>query len=150
MKPAVKSIEPPQCEGDHFFENRCNACGGSQPDGMCAICPHMPFTYGPNGIEQNDTKAEHFARRPCCHCGSSNLRTVRVHRGSLLKSAAPGVNDEIEIIDDNNFAWGRIRVTERAPISLRITKASIFLSPDQLDVIAEECRALAAILRSRR
>jgi hypothetical protein len=66
----VEVVEQPQCDGDHFFENRCSVCGGSQPDGPCEICPHI----GPQRV----CSAEHFARRPCRHCGSSNLRTVRV------------------------------------------------------------------------
>ena len=60
----------PKCEGDHFFENWCNACGGAQPDGPCEVCPHI----GPQEV----CSAQHFARRPCRACKSTSLRTVRV------------------------------------------------------------------------
>lgn len=62
--------ESRRCPGEHFFENVCNACGSAQPDGPCAVCPHI----GPQRV----CSAQHFARRPCRACGSSDLRTVRV------------------------------------------------------------------------
>lgn len=62
--------EPPQCEGDHYFEEVCQRCGAAKPGGPCAVCPHI----GPTSA----ASAEHFARRPCLKCGSADLRSVRV------------------------------------------------------------------------
>lgn len=68
--PTNEPIEPQRCEGDHYFEELCLACGAAKPSGPCAVCPHMP--------PQWRASAEHFARRPCHKCGSSKLRSVRV------------------------------------------------------------------------
>jgi Zn finger protein HypA/HybF involved in hydrogenase expression len=66
--PGLNVAVTPMCEGDHFFEDRCNACGAAQPSGMCEVCPHMPW----------DSPHGHYIRRPCRACGSPNLRTQRV------------------------------------------------------------------------
>lgn len=63
-------IVTPQCEGDHSFEEVCLVCGAAKPNGPCSVCPHIG--------SQSQCSAEHFARRPCHKCGSTNLRTVRV------------------------------------------------------------------------
>jgi hypothetical protein len=68
--PDYGTVHPQQCEGDHFFEELCLACGAAKPDGPCAVCPHI------GTAEQ--CSAEHFHRRPCLKCGSTNLRSVRV------------------------------------------------------------------------
>lgn len=75
---APEVIEKPRAEGDHYFEDWCNACGAGQPSGECSVCPHLPVGYGPGGYGAIDTNAEHYARRPCQSCGSTDLRSVRV------------------------------------------------------------------------
>lgn len=36
---SLPEVVPSRCEGDHFFENHCNACDAAQPDGPCEVCP---------------------------------------------------------------------------------------------------------------
>lgn len=72
--------QPPRAEGEHYFEDWCNACGAGQPSGECSVCPHLPFGIGGKPV---DTKAEHYARRPCSSCGSVDLRSVRVRCNHL-------------------------------------------------------------------
>ena len=74
---AADVVEPQRCDGDHTFEDVCNDCGGAQPSGLCAVCPHLPMLAG-----QRYNKREHYARRPCPQCGCHNLRTVRVRARS--------------------------------------------------------------------
>ena len=52
--------------------------------------------------------------------------------------------DTIEVVDEQHNNYGRIRIREP------MCKASVFLSPDQLEQHALECFALAAAIRARR
>lgn len=52
-------------------------------------------------------------------------------------------NDSIELIDDHNGLGARIRIRERAG------KASIYLSPGQLEEHARACLEFAEAMRSR-
>jgi hypothetical protein len=65
---AAAEMHEQKIEGDHAFENVCQACGAHQEDGPCSICPHLP----------GFAAEEHFSRRPCRACGSTKLRAVRV------------------------------------------------------------------------
>ena len=66
----LPEVVPARCEGDHYFENICNDCDHAQPDGPCSVCPHLG--------SPEVCAAQHYARRPCRNCKSSNLRAVRV------------------------------------------------------------------------
>lgn len=56
------------------------------------------------------------------------------------------LGDEIELVDENNGLYARIRVRERVDNR----KASIFLTPDQLVEHAHDCIVLARAMRHRR
>jgi hypothetical protein len=56
--------------------------------------------------------------------------------------------DEIDVLDENNGLYGRIRVREHSRDGGR--KASIFLTPDQLEEHAAACIALAENMKDRR
>lgn len=59
--------------------------------------------------------------------------------------------DEIEVRDENQANYGRIRIRERQNSSASgMVKASIFLTPTQLVEHAHECMRLAISLRNRR
>lgn len=61
-------------------------------------------------------------------------------------NSAINLGDEIELVDEHNGLYARIRIREKSAA----TKASIFLAPDQLEEFGRECLALAEDMRSRR
>jgi len=59
-------------------------------------------------------------------------------------------DDSIEVIDENG-RWARIRIRERQGGGLAdFVKASIFLTPDQLEEHGKRCIQLAESMRERR
>lgn len=52
--------------------------------------------------------------------------------------------DEIELIDEHNGLYARIRVREGSG------KASMFITPDQLEEFGRECLTLAENMKGRR
>ena len=65
-----------------------------------------------------------------------------------MKSAVPNTNDEIEVVEEKDGPWARVRIRESQGMS-GIRKCSIFLPPDQLEEHARECLAIAAKIRGR-
>lgn len=64
---------------------------------------------------------------------------------SNIQTEHAGSKDSIEVIDENNGIWARVRVREQ-----RLGKASIFLTPDELETHGRACVELARNMRERR
>lgn len=67
---------------------------------------------------------------------------------TTFKSSAPNTDDEIEILGSDGAipGYGRIRIRERQGAS-GTEKCSIFLTPDQLESIGDQCRRIAEAIR---
>ncbi len=68
---------------------------------------------------------------------------------STIQNQNAGSKDTIEVIDESTGLWARVRVRESGRTGL-LGKASIFLSPDELDAHGRACIALAADMKARR
>lgn len=64
---------------------------------------------------------------------------------SDIKTDRAGSIDSIEVIDENNGLWARVRVREQ-----RLGKASIYLTPSELEQHGRACIALAEDMKARR
>jgi hypothetical protein len=64
-----------------------------------------------------------------------------------MKSNVKNSDDEIEILDMPGDTYARVRIRERG--TTWSAKASVFLGPDQLQVLAQECLTMARRIYER-
>jgi hypothetical protein len=65
----------------------------------------------------------------------------------MKMTSAVNVNDEIEAFNMPGVSYARIRIREHG--TTWSAKASVFLGPEQLETLAQECLTLAKHIRER-